>query len=296
MKRSELFLGITPDSRIGMKPFALVLLIGGAMLAFVTTPVVHEGRITATAESGELTKAERPATVGGPARTGRLPAVVGEGKPASSRTNEEIRQRIREGAASTYINEILDQRDSSLARWPERPESPLGVWIGAGDELRDWDSTHVRRVRDAFQEWSSAGTPVRFTFVTDSADADIHVTWTDTFAGTMHGKTVWVRDGRWWIINGTITIALHRNTGEVLGKSAIKAIALHEVGHVLGLDHTMDTRNIMTPKVRVRSLSEADRATLRLLYSLPPGSLVEKKSPRWRRFFATIPAFLKPLL
>jgi hypothetical protein len=29
----------------------------------------------------------------------------------------------------------------------------------------------------------------------------------------------------------------------------------------------------MTPKVRVRALSEADRATLRLLYSLPPGSL-----------------------
>jgi hypothetical protein len=51
----------------------------------------------------------------------------------------------------------------------------------------------------------------------------------------------------------------------------------------------------MTPKVRVRSLSEADRATLRLLYSLPPGSLVKKKSQRWRRFLATIPAFLKPL-
>jgi predicted Zn-dependent protease len=74
-------------------------------------------------------------------------------------------------------------------------------------------------------------------------------------------------------VNGTITIALHHNGGEVLDGSAIKAIALHEVGHLLGLDHTMDTTNIMTPKVRVRALSEADRATLRLLYSLPPGSL-----------------------
>ena len=51
------------------------------------------------------------------------------------------------------------------------------------------------------------------------------------------------------------------------------AIALHEVGHLLGLDHTADTMNIMTPKVRVRELCEADRATMRLLYSLPPGSV-----------------------
>ena len=278
-----------------MKPVVNILLIGIAMIAFATTQVVNEGRIRVTTESGELTMAERPATVGRPARRGSLPAVVGEGDPASSRNNEQIWRRIREGAASTYINEILGQRDSSLARWPERPENPPRVWVGAGDELKDWDSTHVRRVRDAFQEWSSAGVLVRFTFVTDSADADIHVTWTDNFTAAMSGKTVWARDRHWWIVNGTITIALHRNTGEVLGGSAIKAIALHEVGHLLGLDHTMDTTNIMTPKVRVRSLSEADRATVRLLYSLPAGPLVQGNSRRWRRFFTTIPAFLKPL-
>ena len=280
-----------------MKPFALVLLIGIALIAFVTTQlvVVDEGRITATTQSGELTMAERPATVGRPARNRSLPAVVGEGDRAPSRNNEQIWQRIREGAASTYIHEILGQRDSSLARWPERPETPPRVWVGAGVGLRNWDSTHIRRVRDAFEEWSSAGIPVRFTFVTDSADADIHVTWTDHFTGAMHGKTVWARDRHWWIVNGTITIALHRNSGELLGESAIKAIALHEVGHLLGLDHTMDTTNIMTSKVRVRSLSEADRATLRLLYSLPPGSLVKKKSRRWRSFLASIPAFVEPL-
>jgi hypothetical protein len=45
------------------------------------------------------------------------------------------------------------------------------------------------------------------------------------------------------------------------------------VGHLLGLDHTLDTSNIMTARVRVRDLSAADRATMELLYTLPPGSV-----------------------
>jgi predicted Zn-dependent protease len=57
----------------------------------------------------------------------------------------------------------------------------------------------------------------------------------------------------------------------VLDEEAMRAMALHEIGHLLGLDHTQDATSIMAPKVRVRDLSAADRATVRLLYSLPPG-------------------------
>ena len=257
-----------------MKRFELVLLsIVIGMIGFVATQAVSASGITATTETaGELAPVERsaPRTA---RRAGIVAVVAGDIAPAPSRDLAEIWRRIREGAPGTYIHEILIERDSSLARWPERQVKPLRVWVGTGEGLRNWDSTHVRRVRDAFLEWSATGIPVRFTFVKDSADADIHVTWTEQFTDAISGKTLWARDRHWWIVNGTITIALHHNGGEVLDGSAIKAIALHEVGHLLGLDHTVDTTNIMTPKVRVRALSQADRATLRLLYSLPPGSL-----------------------
>jgi predicted Zn-dependent protease len=158
-------------------------------------------------------------------------------------------------------------------RWPERVERPLRVWVASGAQHQDWQDYYANRVRDAFVAWEQNRIPMRFTFVVDSVDADIHVNWTDRFDAPISGKTLWSRDKRWWIVGGTITLALHHNYGDALDGNAIYAIALHEVGHLLGLDHTVDASNIMTPKVRVRELSDADRATIRLLYTLPPGSI-----------------------
>jgi predicted Zn-dependent protease len=128
-------------------------------------------------------------------------------------------------------------------------------------------------VREAFLEWSRLGIPVRFVFVAHPSDADVHVTWIDHFEEPISGKTLWSRDRHWWIVGADITLALRHNHGELLDESSVRAIALHEVGHLLGLDHTADTSNIMTARVRVRDLSDADRATVRLVYSLPAGSI-----------------------
>jgi hypothetical protein len=184
-----------------------------------------------------------------------------------------VRERIRQAGPTTYIGEILAARDSALARWPERRTTPLRVWVASGERFADWRPEFPQRVRDAFAEWERAGIPVRFTFVVDSADADIHVGWVNEFDSPISGKTLWSRDRHWWIVGASITLALHHNGGEALDGSAVHAIALHEAGHLLGLDHTADPANIMTPKVRVRELSDADRATIRLLYTLPPGSV-----------------------
>lgn len=200
-------------------------------------------------------------------------ATNAEVNAAPGRDVEDVRRRLEMGERGTYMNEILLERDSALARWPQRVANPIRVWIGNGVGLTDWNPDFPAKVRAAFDEWSQAGIPIRFTFVVDSSSADVHVNWIDHFDEPISGKTLWARDKDYWIIDANITLALHHNGGEVLDAEAMKAITLHEVGHLLGLDHTKDTLDIMTPRVRVRDLSEADRATMELLYSLPPGSI-----------------------
>jgi hypothetical protein len=204
---------------------------------------------------------DEPRANANPGRRGRKPNV------------QEVRRQIELGASGTYIGDVLLEHDSSLARWPERIEKPLRVWIQPDPALDGWNPDFTERVRAAFQAWADTNIPVRFRFVQDSSHADVRVGWVDRFREPISGKTRWARDTRWWIVDGEITIALHHNTGPTLSASAIHAIALHEVGHLLGLDHSVDQTNIMTPRVRVKSLSEADRATMRLLYSLPPGAV-----------------------
>lgn len=195
--------------------------------------------------------------------------------PASSPTDdrEGIRRTLRDKESGTYISEILMERDSALARWPDRPGDPLSVWIEPVSHLQDWDVAYVQQVRDAFTAWDTLALPVRFRIVADSAEAQIHVTWIDRFTEPISGRTRWARDASYWITDASIILAVHHRTGETLELDAMHAMALHEIGHLLGLDHTSDPSSVMAAKVRVRGLSDADRNTARLLYSVPAGSL-----------------------
>jgi hypothetical protein len=112
---------------------------------------------------------------------------------------------------------------------------------------------------------------VRFAFVDDSSDAKVHVTWIDHFSQPISGRTRWARDDDWSITDANITLAVHHSSGDLLDDDAVRAMALHEIGHLLGLDHTTDSASVMAARVRVRQLSDADRATVRLIYTLPAG-------------------------
>ena len=178
-----------------------------------------------------------------------------------------LRVDVLRAAGGTYIGHVLAQRDSTLSRWPTRLADPIRVWIEPSSMV-GFDA----RVRSAFGEWSSAGLPLRFVFVDGARDAEIRVRWTD-YLDQKTGNTVWRVDRGGWMRGSEVLLATHLRDGRVLDARSLRAIALHEVGHALGLAHSDDSHDVMAPLVRVAALSPEDRATARLLYALPPGHL-----------------------
>jgi predicted Zn-dependent protease len=168
---------------------------------------------------------------------------------------------------------VIEQQHNILYRWPERIFTPLRIWVQPVTTIHDWRPEYAQAARDAFSEWSNIGIPVRFLFVVDSVNADVFVTWIDHFdeAKTI-GRTRRDADRYGWLFNAGIVVALHTLEGETLPPDVVRATARHEVGHLLGLPHSPSPDDVMYPTVTVPDLSAADRATIRLLYTLPPGA------------------------
>jgi hypothetical protein len=185
----------------------------------------------------------------------------------------ETRRRIRASGSSTYLGEMLaESGDSMLRRWENRQSSPIRVYF-APTNAANFKPPFLDAIRTAFGEWSLVGVPVRFDFGADSTNAEVTVKWRIQFEIERTGQTdvTWDQNGQ--IQSAVITIATFDPKGRAMEPDDIRVVASHEVGHLLGLDHSRDSTDIMFPTAKVRELSDRDARTVMLLYQLTPGSL-----------------------
>ncbi|HEY7637146.1 MAG TPA: matrixin family metalloprotease [Gemmatimonadales bacterium] len=180
------------------------------------------------------------------------------------------RQQLTREAATTYLDSLMLSTDSVVRRWPDRYGSPLKVALVEGG-VNGYAPRMAEYMRDALNRWENTAIGLRFETVPDTTGADVVVHWIDHFDIDRAGQTdlTWDQAGR--VRRATISLALRTNTGAALGDAALLAVAVHEVGHALGLPHSGDTTDVMFPATRTGNLSERDRRTIAVLYRLPPG-------------------------
>jgi predicted Zn-dependent protease len=185
----------------------------------------------------------------------------------------ETRRRIRASAGYTYLNEVVAAgRDSMLHRWDNRIFSPVRVLLAPG-RAANFQPAFLDAVRAAFERWQTAGVPVRWNLDADSASAEVRVVWRIQFDIRRTGQTdlTWDQEGH--LASAVVSLATFDPDGHPLTADDVRVVALHEIGHLIGLDHSADSTDIMFATTRVRDLSTRDVASALLLYQLPPGTL-----------------------
>ena len=266
------------ERRISLLVAALVVFLGSAALwkAFVRPAPRSSPSATPSQPSDSARDNTAPATPAAPASRPAQPQPIDTSGPSYIvlLARSEIRRRVRASAGLTYLNEIVAATpDSVLHRWDGRVATPVRVFLPPG-AVANFQPVFLDAVRNAFARWQEADVPVRFNLDADSVSAEVRFQWRMQFDGERAGQTdlEWDQaDGH--LIGGVVTLATSDPKGQPLGPDDMRVLALHEIGHLLGLDHCPDSSDLMFAQTKVRDLSPRDIATALLLYELPPGPL-----------------------
>lgn len=175
-------------------------------------------------------------------------------------------------APGTYLAAMLAEDGQVITRWRTAVE-PIRVWVQPSSSERGFTAALVAPVRRGFLVWNELDLGVQFAMADDSAQADVHVTWSAVMPKPDQiGSTFRMTDHEGWILLSHVVLSCAHDI------YTVQNAARHEAGHVLGLGHSPSARDIMaaTTEGQQYQLTEADRRTALLLYRMPAGRVSQR--------------------
>jgi hypothetical protein len=181
---------------------------------------------------------------------------------------------LRVAALTTFLAAYILPRDAAVRRpapsvdaperWTRAFNGTIGLWIDSTGATPGWRPEFVRLAEQAAAMWNEAGAPIRFVRVASSSEAQVLVHWRRWQPGALRGETTRQLNARGEILGADVTIVLAPGLARpVSPPTELRAIALHELGHVLGLSHDRSRSAIMSPRVGPSVLTDRDREALR---------------------------------
>lgn len=174
--------------------------------------------------------------------------------------------------ATHYVDQLLEAQRGRVVRWDRDPGAPIRVWVPpmpGGPRTLAFPAV----LDTAMRVWNDVGLPAVFERAADSVGADVLVRWvrTERDAETA-GRTRLRIDGRTdHIRSATLAIVTHASNGYPHVPAAVMAVALHELGHVLGLAHAGKYDCVMFPIPQRSAFCAADVESARRWYAMPAG-------------------------
>jgi hypothetical protein len=184
-------------------------------------------------------------------------------------SGDSVRALVAVADRGTYLRAMLAEDGDVVTRWRESSE-PIRVWVQPQSAESGFSPELISPTRRAFTAWNELALGVTFAMVEDSTDADVHVTWSARMRTAQQlGTTFRMTGGSGWIAFAHVVLATSYDI------YTVQNAARHEAGHVLGLGHSPEMRDIMAAATEGRQyqLTDADRGTAEWLYRLPPGKV-----------------------
>ena len=191
----------------------------------------------------------------------------------------QLAESILGSGTDVYLVPVESPSGGMLPRWRTGEDgSPrtVTIYFEAPEDPVRFGTGYRWAVNQALSQWTSIpGIALRFQEAAGRGTAQVIVKWVTQMSTEHSGLTGWETDENGWIASAVVTLTLLRRDGQPVDRHLARRIALHEVGHLIGLGHSEDAGDIMFPTSEQSRLSPRDRSTARLLYAVEPWVLLE---------------------